>query len=361
MANTKKTNLLTNVDLTSDREDLTGRTTLPPRTPAEVLADRATWVPPYGQAKAPEAPVWYKAPDGTTDVAGGRVSDVSIQLFWKSNVGNIADNSLMPPYPPTANTDPKVRGIPAVKGLDCLGIAGHNIYAAEGTGTPALILTLRRADLDTVITGFYVTTTDPGPPPVTTTTWVPIKPETVYKFQVEAFAFDGTKGPKSAVLTVTTPKTSDAHDTQAFLVPDPPRDFEVTKVDDPAAATPKAYFSWAQGELATHYELYYRIKTTSAVAMDPARPGLMVGDVLAATIAAPASPTAPVTADMPVTPKTAYTVKVRAKRTVGADTSFSSFAPEMVLRINDTAGNPPRQLLMNDPPPAPAPVAPAKK
>ncbi|RST00357.1 hypothetical protein EF910_31980 [Streptomyces sp. WAC07149] len=174
---TKKVALTMGMDLTSSPYDMTGRTEDTEATPAEVEADRAAWTPPYGSAPLPAAPVWVSPSDG------GNVSYRGMQLYWASNVGDIAGGT-------ETGT--------GSAGLDGLGVLAHELYIGEGDtppDTPSLKLGPLR---NGIISGFNSTS---GEPPVTS--WTPLKPSTSYALQIAAVGSAGT-GPKSAVLHVKT-------------------------------------------------------------------------------------------------------------------------------------------------------------
>ncbi|OEJ34173.1 hypothetical protein BGK67_25085 [Streptomyces subrutilus] len=155
------------MDYTSDPDDFSGRTEWPPRTPAEVDADRATWTPPYGSAQVPPAPQWYLDADGDP-VSGGWQTSREVMLNWRSGVGEAAGAGT---YSGSA-------------GLDLAGVRGHFLYLAE---SPAELPTTPSKTL-----GPFVNTIVDG-----------LKPGTEYKFAVAAFSSSGT-GPQSEILTVKT-------------------------------------------------------------------------------------------------------------------------------------------------------------
>ncbi|WP_060177997.1 fibronectin type III domain-containing protein [Streptomyces sp. IMTB 1903] len=116
---------------------------------------------------ADPAPLWYLSDDGNP-VSGGWQSMREVMLFWTSGVGAI---------PPTA-------GNSGSAGLDLAGIAGHNIYVAEGDDP--------MPTTPTKVIGAFANVLLDG-----------LKPGTAYRVAMAAFNASGA-GPKSAVLTVMT-------------------------------------------------------------------------------------------------------------------------------------------------------------
>ncbi|WP_405832443.1 fibronectin type III domain-containing protein [Streptomyces sp. NBC_00105] len=170
MANKKKTPLSMGMDYTSDPEGFGGRTEWPPRTPAEVDVDRATWVPAYGSSQVPPAPIWSQSADPLDPgpVSGGWASDREIMICWRSGVGGAAGAGAY------SGTD----------GLDLAGIVGHDVFMAEGEDPLPTTPTKKiGAFTNTIVDG--------------------LKADTVYRIAVAAFSTSGI-GPKSAVLTVRT-------------------------------------------------------------------------------------------------------------------------------------------------------------
>lgn len=384
---TKKTNLHTGGDLDADRENLDGRDKWPPNTTADVLADRATWVPAYGSQTPPPAPQWYMSKETVPKaIPGGEIGARALQIFWYSNVGAIAKGAFMPPYPATMTPPPPLnpaaaRGSAGAKGVDGAGIAGHLLYVGEGAAPGAdanfIIFGPR---LNWRLLGYYAAAAPPPPgpqaakktassakladagtplaalPPVGGGPWTPLKPDTTYQIKVAAFTADGTIGALSDILTVKT-RLIDVTAIVNITDPDPPADLNIVGLmPDPASATAPIKISWKQGRDATAYEVYVNNSKATSVPMDPARPGLMIGDVLKGTVNAPANPNVYATYDIagPHPYDTRYVIKVRSKR-VGTQqddqggsvvvTEFSAFAPEIRTRTIPAPGQAPSLLV----------------
>ncbi|MGW2587306.1 fibronectin type III domain-containing protein [Streptomyces virginiae] len=166
----RKMPLQTGTDLSSEPWDYSGRTTPPPLTPAERLADRATWTPPYGSERVPPAPVWAQSGDPlfSGPVGGGWQTSREIQLSWTSGVG-AAD---------AAGT------YSGVEGLDLAGIREHHVFVGEGEDPLPTV--------PTKVIGAFTNVLLDG-----------LKSDTSYRIAVAAVSASGP-GPQSEILTVKT-------------------------------------------------------------------------------------------------------------------------------------------------------------
>ncbi|MFF0550831.1 hypothetical protein ACFYUL_17925 [Streptomyces sp. NPDC004311] len=166
----KRLQLHTGGDLDGDRYSTADRDE-DPATVAEVLADRASWTPPYGSAPLPDAPVWVSpSVDGTPVSAGG------FRLFWRSDVGDI----------------PAVPGNTGCAGLDGLGVTAHKLYITQA-GTPDVSAVVALGPLLNVLVNEWLLSGTP----------VVLAPGNDYALQVAALSSAG-EGPKSPVLHLTT-------------------------------------------------------------------------------------------------------------------------------------------------------------
>ncbi|MFF3085633.1 fibronectin type III domain-containing protein [Streptomyces nojiriensis] len=163
----RKMPLQTGTDLSSEPWDYSRRTTPPSLTPAERLADRATWTPAYGSAQIPPAPQWYLSADGEP-VGGGWQTSREIQLSWTSGVG-AAD---------AAGT------YAGSTGLDLAGIRAHHVFVAEAENP--------LPTEPTKVIGAFTNALLDG-----------LKADTSYRIAVAAVSVSGP-GPQSAVLSVRT-------------------------------------------------------------------------------------------------------------------------------------------------------------
>ncbi|MCJ0868124.1 hypothetical protein [Streptomyces sp. AP-93] len=356
---TLKTNLLDNTDLTAERDDFvypdddpdpakrgkSSRTGEPPATAEERIADRADWVPAYGSAPVPPAPRWFQSQGvGSRPVTGGRGSGHEISLAWTSGVGAIPKGSKTPPLTPVPNGDPVNAG---ARGLDSIGIGEHRLYVGapapappDGTtppagdvppppATPTMVLT--GAGTTVHFDGYFLPAVDPAPP-----VWTPIAANKVYAVQVAAVSADGVEGARSEVLVVNTHARVDPDELDDVVPPLAPPDFQLLRMPDMAAPSPKVKVSWRPVPNAAGYEVYLRVVGTGAAGMDPTRPGLLTGDVLAGTAPQPAVPGAVVEFEIPVSrPNAQHTLKVRSKRVAvreGEDETKFSPCTELTVR-----------------------------
>ncbi|MFI9271829.1 hypothetical protein ACIGXM_14080 [Kitasatospora sp. NPDC052896] len=309
-------NLETNSDLTAEPGSAAGNTTFPPETAAQRIAARPS---NYGKPFVPPTPIW--GVDGSGNPTnGGFITPTSFQLFWHSNIGQIPAGSKMPPLPPTASADPNNLGS---KGIDSIGIGGHNIYI-NGAANPSLFI--RGSKLNTVVTGYWSTAT----PPV----WTPVAPSTTYFVRVEPV--DTTlvaTGNLSATLSVTTPAATTTSQ-QVTTPPGPPGG--VTLVAPLPVITSSAggpiEITWNRISTATGYEVWDNNTPGDDLQPDPSRPGFFIGDTLiVGSIAQPALPATAVTVYTPnyTVPRTPFRIRVRSIKTDSNGTAYSAFSPTM--------------------------------
>ncbi|KJK56231.1 hypothetical protein [Saccharothrix sp. ST-888] len=300
-------NLETNEDLTSEPGTAAGLTTAPPLTPAQRIAARPA---NYGKPFVPPTPQWYTNSAGTP-IPGGQVTPTTIQLFWHSNVGQIA-----------ASANNK-----GSRGLDGIGIGAHNLYI-NGATSPSL--TIRGPKLTTVLTGYWSAAT----PPV----WTPLAPNTAYTVVVEAC--DTTlvaSGNKSAALSVTTPATSTT--SQQVTLPPEPAGGVALAAPLPVLTSNAGgviQLSWVRSPHATSYEIWDNNTAGTTLKQDPANLGLYLGDTrVVASVPQPALPATTVTASTPAytVPRTPVRLRVRAVRTDGNGTAYSSWSPTVYATI----------------------------
>ncbi|MFE2283894.1 hypothetical protein ACFXDJ_06950 [Streptomyces sp. NPDC059443] len=330
----KKTQLETGTDLTAAREDLAGRDALDPtpNTVADILTDRASYVPPYGSAVVPPAPQWWQSQGPVPrPVTGGQGTPHEISLSWRSGMGAIA--------PKPVNT--------GSRGLNSIGIREHRLYvgapapAPEDGSTPAPdkvppppatpTMTVTGPEVTAHFAGYWQPAVDPAPP-----VWTPIAPNQLYAVQVSAVSTDGVEGPRSEILVVNTHTVLTAGERDDVVPPLAPRDFQLLRMPDMTLPAPKVTVSWRQIPTATSYEVYSNVIGTGAAAMDTTRPGMLTGDVLVGTVTPPADFNSVVQFDVPVTvPNRQHTIKVRSKRVAtraGEDETKYSPCTELTVR-----------------------------
>ncbi|UXX94053.1 hypothetical protein N7U49_21855 [Streptomyces sp. AD2-2] len=313
MAN-EKWNLETNSALTSEPGSPVALVN-PPLTAEEHVAARPA---DYGASVVPPKPTWYKTADGE-DTGAGRVQPREIQLYWRSNIGEIAAHSKMPPLPPLPDQGGYNLG---ARGLDHIYIAGHRITVV-GEGD----VIVPGGDTDALITGYW-DRTDPVRPQ-----WTRVTPETEYTVTIEAYNHDYVYGPASDELTVTTPAVG--YDQQhTTLPPGPVNDLQfggplpVITSSGGGAIT----LRWAKQLNVTKYEIFDNSSRATDVPMDLARPGLNEGDVKLGEVNQPSGAAQTVTFTTPnyTTPDQRLALKVRAVRT---DTNGTATGPfSLVLR-----------------------------
>ncbi|MGW3275487.1 fibronectin type III domain-containing protein [Streptomyces kronopolitis] len=286
-----------------------------PRTAEERAADRPA---DYGASVVPPKPTWYKDHDGE-DTGAGRVLPHEIQIYWRSNIGEIAPHSKLPPLPPLPDQGGYNLGS---RGLDHIYIAGHQITVV-GEGD----VIVPGGDTDAVITGYW-DRTDPARPQ-----WVRVEPETEYTLTVAAYNHDNVYGTVSDELTVTTPAVGfdQQHNT---LPPGPVNDLQFGSplpVITSSGGGPIT-LRWNKQLNVTKYEVYNNASRETDVPMDPAQIGLNVGDVKLGEINQPGGNSQTVTFTTPnfTTPDQRLALKVRAVR---ADANGSATGPfSTVLR-----------------------------
>ncbi|WNI17573.1 fibronectin type III domain-containing protein [Actinacidiphila sp. ITFR-21] len=313
MAN-EKWHLETNTALTAEPGSAVGLVE-EPLTAEERVAERPV---DYGDSVVPPKPTWYKTADGQPTGAG-RVQPHEVQLYWHSNIGEIAAHSKMPPLPPLPDQGGYSLGS---RGLDHIYIAGHRVtIVGEGD------VTVPGGDTDALITGYW-DRTDPVHPQ-----WVRIQPETSYTVTVAAYNHDDVYGAASDPLTITTPAVGydQQHNT---LPPGPVNDLQFAgplPVITSSGGGPIS-LRWQKQLNVTKYEVYTNPSRETDVPMDPARIGLELGDVKLGEINQPSGSAQTVTYTTPnfTVPDQLLALKVRAVRTDANGTSTGPFS--IVLR-----------------------------
>ncbi|MFJ4739028.1 fibronectin type III domain-containing protein [Streptomyces sp. NPDC088775] len=307
-------NLETNSELTAESGSPVALINAP-RTAEARVAERPA---DYGASVVPPKPTWYKTADGK-DTGAGRVQPREIQIYWRSNIGEIAAHAKMPPLPPLPDQGGYNLGS---RGLDHIYIAGHRV-TLTGKGD----IVVPGADTDAVITGYW-DRTDPAHPQ-----WVRVQPETTYTVTVAAYNHDNVYGPASDPLTVTTPAIG--FDQQHTTLPPGP-------VNDLAFGGPLPVITssgggpitlrWNKQANVTKYEVFNNASRETDVPMDLTRPGLNVGDVKLGEIAQPSGTAQTVTFTTPnfTVPDLRLALKVRAVRTDANGTATGPFS--IVLR-----------------------------
>ncbi|MEU1816042.1 fibronectin type III domain-containing protein [Streptomyces roseifaciens] len=359
MAN-EKWNLNTTADLTAEPGTPEGLTNWPP-VPAQARVDARP--NDYGRPPRPPAPLWFTdgAQPTPNPIPGGQVTPTSIQLFWRSNVGEIPKGSKMPPLPPATGGDATNSGS---KGVDSAGLDGHFLTITSPTISTAPRIRLVGPEVTTIISGFWYPNPNPGPD-VPAMLWEPIKPGTAYTIKIRGYnsyvAFKPAdpkrpyveqEGDDSAPLTVTTP-AADPNRTDPIINPTPPADVALSS---PMALTVGStqqtiYLRWVRVNTATKYEVWDNntISNTSDLGgMDPARPGLMLGDRKLADVPQPTDPTDPnyyvINYRLPAytTPGQPYALKVRAVRDPGGGRpiTYSDFSPVLRGTVPDATSVP---------------------
>jgi hypothetical protein len=302
-----KWNLETNTDATGEAGSAANLTTSPPLTYAQRITNRPA---NYGKPFVPPTPQWYTNTTGTA-IPGGTVTPTSIQLFWRSNVGQIA----------------AVPGNKGSNGLDSMGVGAHNLYV-NGATSPSF--TIRGAKLNHVLTGYWSSAT----PPV----WTPIAPSTTYTIVVEPC--DTTQvasGNKSTSLSVTTPAAST---TSQQVTTNPTTPGGLALAAPLPVITSNAggaiQLSWNRVNSATSYEVWDNNTVSTDLLPDLSNPGRYIGDVLlVGAIAQPALPATSVTASTPAytVPRVPVRLRVRAVKTDSNGTAYSAFSPMLRLTI----------------------------
>ncbi|WP_328749250.1 MULTISPECIES: fibronectin type III domain-containing protein [unclassified Streptomyces] len=316
MAN-EKWNLETNSALTAEPGSPVALVD-PPRTAEERVAERPA---DYGDMVVPPKPTWYKTAEGE-DTGAGRVQPREIQLYWHSNIGEIAAHSQMPPMPPLPDAGGYNLGS---RGLDHIYIAGHRVTVV-GEGD----VIVPGGDTDALVTGYW-DRTDPVHPQ-----WTRIEPETEYTITVEAYNDDNVYGPASDELTVTTPAIGfdQQHNT---IPPGPVNDLQfggplpVITSSGGGAVT----LRWNKQLNVTKYEVYNNASRETDVPMDLSRPGLNEGDVKLGEINQPGGTSQTVTFTTPnfTTPDQRLALKVRAVRTDANGTATGPFSTVLRSQI----------------------------
>ncbi|MFD9815085.1 fibronectin type III domain-containing protein [Streptomyces sp. NPDC059080] len=290
----------------------------PPLTAEERVADRPT---DYGDTAVPSKPTWYKTAEGH-DTGAGRVMPYEIQLFWHSNIGQIAEHAKMPPLPPLPDAGGSSLGS---RGLDHIYIAGHRLtIVGEGD------VIVPGGDTDAILTGYW-DRTDPVRPQ-----WVRVQPETEYTVTVAAYNHDDVYGPESDPLTLTTPAIGfdQQHNTLPPTAPDNLAFAAPLPVITTAAGGPLV-LSWDRQRDATKYEVYNNATRETDVPMDPDRIGLDIGDVKLGEIDQPTGTNQTITFTTPAftTPDTRLALKVRSVRTDTNGTAVSAFSTVLRSQI----------------------------
>lgn len=323
MAN-EKWNLTTNSALTSEPGSPVALVNPPLTAEQRVVARPAD----YGDSVVSPKPTWYKTADGE-DTGAGRVQPREIQLYWHSNIGEIAAHSKMPPLPPLPDQGGYNLGS---RGLDHIYIAGHRVTVV-GEGD----VIVPGGDTDALITGYW-DRTDPVHPQ-----WTRIAPETEYTVTVEAYNHDNVYGPASDELTVTTPAVGydQQHNT---LPPGPVNDVQfggplpVITSSGGGAIT----LRWQKQLNVTKYEVFDNSSRETDVPMDLARPGLNEGDVKLGEVNQPSGTTQTVTFTTPnyTTPDQRLALKIRAVRTDSNGTATGPFSPILRSQIPPATASP---------------------
>lgn len=306
-------NLNTTSQLTAEGANVEGLT-LPPAT-AAVRAAALPTEPGF----VPPTPLWYVA--GSANIPAGPVTDRSIQIFWRSNVGQIPKGGMTPPAPPLApgDLDPinaALQQSSGARGIDSAGILGHRVYVGTAAGgtTPLAILYGSRVNLR--FSHYMVGTVR-----------TPLAPDTNYVVEVVAVGSGGNSA-RSAALTVRTAPTLVFGTGQPFRAPNDVHLSAPLPVIQPVtgvAGSTQITLSFDTVRGADTYEVWDNPTPGTTVIMDPAAPGLNVGDVKRTTTPSPI--TQPATVPSTITVKVnAYTVpgqrfalKARAVRNATAD------------------------------------------
>ncbi|MGW1261139.1 fibronectin type III domain-containing protein [Streptomyces drozdowiczii] len=313
MAN-EKWNLETNSELTAEAGSPVALVDAP-RTAEQRVTDRPA---DYGDKIVPPKPTWYKTSDGE-DTGAGRVQPREIQIYWRSNIGEIAAHAKMPPLPPLPDAGGYNLG---ARGLDHIYIAGHRVTVV-GEGD----IIVPGSDTDALITGYW-DRTDPAHPQ-----WTRIEPETEYTLTVAAYNHDNVYGPVSDELTVTTPAVGydQQHNTLPPTAPDNLQFGAPLPVITSSGGGP-IVLTWDKQPTVTKYEVYTNPTRETDVPMDPDRIGLDVGDVKLGEINQPGGTSQTVTYTTPnfTAPDQRLALRVRSVRTDANGTAVSPFSP--VLR-----------------------------
>jgi hypothetical protein len=310
-------NLETTTDATAEPGSAAGLTTWPPLTYAARIAARPA---NYGKPFVPPAPSWRTDSSGNP-TPGGAVTPRSIQLSWLHNIGAIT------PSP----------GNKGSRGLDSIGVGGHNIYI-NGAAAPSLFI--KGARTNTVITGYSASGV-----------WTPIQPATSYFIRVEPvdvnLVASGNLGP---TLSVTTPAAST---TSQQVTTNPKTPGNVALAAPLPVITSNAggaiQLGWNRVVDATSYEVWDNNTVGTTLKPDPANPGFYLGDSrIISSIAQPPAGT-PVTASTPnyTVPRVPVRLRVRAVKTDANGTAYSAFSPTIYETI-------PAALNAPAAPPAPA-------
>ncbi|MEV6310037.1 fibronectin type III domain-containing protein [Streptomyces sp. NPDC051840] len=323
MAN-EKWNLETNSALTSEPGSPVGLVDAP-RTAEQHVTDRPA---DYGDKIVPPKPTWFKTADGQATGAG-RVQPREIQVYWRSNIGEIQAHSKMPPLPPLPDQGGYNLGS---RGLDHIYLAGHRITVV-GEGD----VNVPGSDTDAVITGYW-DRTDPVRPQ-----WTRIEPETEYTITVAAYNHDHVSGPASDELTLTTPAVG--YDQQHNTIPPGPVNDLAFNGPLPvitSSAGGPVTLRWTKQLNVTKYEIYTNPTRETDVPMDPARPGLNVGDVKLGEVNQPAGTAQSVTFTTPnfTAPEERLALKVRAVRTDANGTATGPFSTTLRSQLPPATATP---------------------
>jgi hypothetical protein len=296
-----------------------------PRTAEERVADRPA---DYGESIVPPKPTWYKTADGE-DTGAGRVQPREIQVYWRSNIGEISAHAKMPPLPPLPDQGGYNLGS---RGLDHIYIAGHRVTVV-GEGD----VIVPGSEGDALITGYWDRTNAVRPQ------WVRITPETEYTLTVAAYNHDDVYGPESAPLTVTTPAVGydQQHTTLPPTAPDNLQFGAPLPVITSTAGGP-IVLTWDKQRDVTLYEVYTNPTRETDVAMDPDRIGLDVGDVKVGEINQPTgtNPTVTFTTSNFTVPEQRLALKVRSVRTDANGTAFSPFSTVLRSQLPPATASP---------------------
>ncbi|MGW3860249.1 fibronectin type III domain-containing protein [Streptomyces sp. NPDC005047] len=298
----KKWNLETNSDLTSESGSPVGLAEYPPATAAERLSARPEG---YGEQVVPPKPLWFLDTEGDPH-SHGLTEPHQVQLFWRSNIGQQAE-------------DPDDSYYMGVAGLQSIGVAGHRVTVV-GEGD----VVLPGAETQAVITGWWDRTDSQRP------AWTTIEPETEYSFTVEAYNQAGEYGPASDALTLTTPAVGwDRQHTT--LPPRPPNDLDLAG-PLPVVTTSGGgaiQLRWTKIPDVTKYEIFDNSTTSTNEFMDPDRPGLNKNDTKIGEVNQPSAGTTVVTFNTPnyTAPGQRFALKIRAVRTDTNGTATSAFSP----------------------------------